>query len=420
MTGGEKTTLEVAIVGGGAAGLATAIFAARALPGSAIAVFDGAAHLGAKILVSGGGRCNVTNREVTERDFNGGSRHAIRRVLQALPVHETTAFFESLGVRLHEEAGGKVFPDSNRARTVLDALVGECLARGVRLLPSHRVTTLTPGGPGFVVQVGNRAWTARTAVLATGGLSLPRTGSDGFGLRLAQQLGHTLVATTPALVPLVLDDELHRPLTGISHSVSLQLAVREQRPTRVRGSLLWTHFGISGPAVLDMSRHWARAEVEGKASVLTLGLLPDDDIASADAWLLDVGHGHPRQQVSTALADRLPSAVGVTLCPAVDIDGSTPLSRLPRDARRRLARALVDWPLGVRGSRGYDHAEVTAGGVALGDVDPRTMHSRTCPGLFLVGEMLDVDGRLGGFNFQWAWASAKAAASGLAARLRGA
>jgi hypothetical protein len=257
-------------------------------------------------------------------------------------------------------------------------------------------------------------------VLATGGLSLPRTGSDGFGLRLAQQLGHTLVATTPALVPLVLDDELHRPLTGISHPVSLQLAVREQRPTRVRGSLLWTHFGISGPAVLDMSRHWARAEVEGKASVLTLGLLPDDDIASADAWLLDVGHGHPRQQVSTALADRLPSAVGVTLCPAVDIDGSTPLSRLPRDARRRLARALVDWPLGVRGSRGYDHAEVTAGGVALGDVDPRTMHSRTCPGLFLVGEMLDVDGRLGGFNFQWAWASAKAAASGLAARLRGA
>jgi predicted Rossmann fold flavoprotein len=257
-------------------------------------------------------------------------------------------------------------------------------------------------------------------VLATGGLSLPRTGSDGFGLRLAQRLGHTMVETTPALVPLVLDEGFHVPLTGVSHQVELRLTAAHGRATRIRGSMLWTHFGVSGPAVLDISRHWLRERVEGRQAELTVGLTPDLGFAEADAWLVDAVARHPKRRTGRLLADRLPSAVAEVFCSALALDGTTPLGQLTRDTRRRLAHALTDWPLLVRASRGYDYAEATAGGVALGEVDPTTMHSRRCPGLFLAGEMLDVDGRLGGFNFQWAWASARAAGGGLAALLRGA
>ena len=206
----NKQAFDIVIVGAGAAGLATAIFAARELPAAKIAILDGARAPGAKILVSGGGRCNVSNCEVTETDFNGGTRGAIKRVLRALPVGQTISFFAGLGVTLHEESEGKLFPDSNRARTVLDALLGECRARGIRLLPGHRVNAIVATVEGFEVGTGVGPFRAHRVVLATGGLSLPKSGSDGAGYGLAQRLGHTLVPTTPALVPLGLDTRSRR------------------------------------------------------------------------------------------------------------------------------------------------------------------------------------------------------------------
>lgn len=409
--------MSIVIVGGGAAGLATAIFASRRLPDARIVVLDGARRLGTKILASGGRRCNVTNRVVTAADFWGGDRRFVESVLRAFSAAEAAAFFESLGVALHEEENGKLFPDSGSAQTVLRALLEAAAGAGVELRVGHRVASvgLSEGG-GFAVRGDGWSEDARHVVLATGGLSLPKTGSDGGGLAIAASLGHRLIPTTPALAPLVLEGTFHRGVGGVSHEAAVTVSGEGQRPVTLRGSLLWTHFGASGPVALDASRHWHRAEVEGRGVEVRLSFLPGLDFAGAERWLLDGAASRPTAMLRTILADRLPAAVAVALPGAVGVDPDIRLAGLTREERRRLAHALVAWPLQVTGTRGYNYAEVTAGGVALDEIRRGTMESKVCPGLFLVGEMLDVDGRLGGFNFQWAWSSAFVAARGLAAR----
>jgi predicted Rossmann fold flavoprotein len=405
--------VDVAIVGGGAAGLAAGIFAARRGPGAAIVVLDGARRLGAKILVSGGGRCNVTNVGVTERDFNGGSPPFVRRVLGAFGAGDAVAFFREIGVALHEEEDGKLFPDSNRARTVLDALLGEAEWRGVGVLADHRVKAIARADSGFRLETTRGAWLARRVVLATGGLSLPKTGSDGGGYALARGLGHGLVATTPGLAPLVLEGAFHARLSGVSHPAALVMRAKGRKAATIAGSLLWTHFGVSGPAALDASRHWLRARADGLEGALSASFLPGMTFEDVETWLLHRGRDRPRVSLATVLAERLPAALAEAAATALGISPKTTLSQLRREERRLLIRGLLDWPLPVRDSRGYDFAEVTAGGVPLPEVDPRTLESRACPGLHLVGEMLDVDGRIGGFNFQWAWSTAFVAARGL-------
>jgi hypothetical protein len=403
--------VDVAIVGGGAAGLATAIFAARRSVGRSIVILDGARRLGAKILVAGGGRCNVTNRVVSAADYCGGSLHRIARVLAAFPVPRTVAFFQELGVELHEEAGGKLFPTTNKARTVLDALLAEVERCGVRILTEQRVTTVEPRDDGFRIVTATLTLHARRVVLATGGCALPKTGSDGAGYALAERLGHALVPPTPALVPLVLAGDSHRSLSGIAQDVELTVRAAGAKAVRVRGALLWTHFGVSGPAVLDASRHWLRARLAGQAVDLAVSFLPGADLAGAEQRLLELAAAHPKAQVHSALARLVPARVAGALLHELGLDGALPLAHFPKPQRRRLVQALAAWPLPVRDSRGYQHAEVTAGGVPLNEVDPGSMVSRKCPGLHLVGEILDVDGRIGGFNFQWAWASAWVAGS---------
>lgn len=381
-----------------------------------VLLVDGARRPGAKILVSGGGRCNVTNVRVSERDFHGGSRAAIRQVLRALPVEQTVAFFAELGVGLHEEANGKLFPDSGRARDVLDALLTESTRLGVERRDACRVAAVASVHERFELQAGDARLLARRVVLATGGQSLPKSGSDGAGWTIARQLGHTIVPPVPALVPLLLAPGAplrHDALSGIAHEVSIAVRIDGRIAERVNGSLLWTHFGISGPAALDVSRHWTRAKEEGRDVALTLNVRPPLDFEQADAALVDLVSSRPRAGLITLLSHWLPAAVAEVMLDAVQLPRTQLAGALGRDARRTLAHALVEWPLPVVGTRGYNYAEVTAGGVALAELDPKTMESRVCPGLFVVGEAVDVDGRLGGFNFQWAWASAATAARGL-------
>jgi predicted Rossmann fold flavoprotein len=252
-------------------------------------------------------------------------------------------------------------------------------------------------------------------VLATGGRSLPKTGSDGFGYELARRLGHGCVATTPALAPLVLDgDRHHTRLTGVAHEVVLSLRGDARAVTRVQGSLLWTHFGVSGPAALNMSRHWHRARLAGVEAEILLNVCPGETLESLERWWLDQERDRSRSRVSTVLAARLPAAVADAWVDASGIDAATTMAHVSRDDRRRLVRALLETVLPLRDSRGYGYAEVTAGGVPLEEVDSATMESRVCPGLYLVGEILDVDGRLGGFNFQWAWSSGYVAGQAIA------
>jgi predicted Rossmann fold flavoprotein len=394
------------VVGAGAAGLAAAVFAARAEPGLRVTCLDGARRIGAKILVSGGSRCNVTNRIVTERDFWGGSSRVVRNVLRAFPADRAADFFRSIGVALHEEEDGKLFPDTNRSRTVLDALLAEAARLNVAIECGQRVVSVRRGLDGFTIAIETgREVTARVVVLATGGRSLPRTGSDGLGYELAKNLGHSHVGTTPALAPLVLGDTWHEALAGVSHAARLMLKVHGRTAIHLDGSLLWTHFGASGPVVLNMSRHWHRARLESDAVDVAIDLCPGETFESIEAWWLEQERERPRAQVATVLASRLPAAVAAVWIDIAGLSRETTMAHVGREERRRLIHALLDTRLEVRDSRGYGHAEVTAGGVPLDEIDPATMESRVCPGLYLVGEILDVDGRLGGFNFQWAWSS---------------
>ncbi len=387
------------------------------MPRRSVLVLDGAPKLGAKILVSGGGRCNITNRVVTAGDFCGGSPNVIKRVLAAFPAARTVAFFREIGIALHEEQDGKLFPDTNRARTVLEALLSEAARLGVRILLRHRVTDLLRREHGFDVVAGTATLGARVVMLATGGQSFPKTGSDGSGYRLGERLGHSLVPPTPALVPLLLDGDFHAWLTGTSHPVELTVQADGWKPIRVRGMLLWTHFGVSGPAVLDVSRHWHRAKLEGRPVTVSASFLPGERPAGVEGRLLEMAAAHPKVQLHNCLGRLLPARVADALLDALGVSGSTQMAHLPKDVRRRLAQALLSWPLPVGGSRGFAHAEATAGGVPLDEVDPRSLASRQCPGLYLAGEILDVDGRIGGFNFQWAWSSAWVVASALAGPL---
>jgi len=415
---------DIAVIGGGAAGLAAAIFAAEALPARTryrIIVLEGATRLGAKILDSGGGRCNVTNACVTAGDFHG-SQPVIRNILAAFDARAAVGWFRSLGVELKEEAGGKLFPTTNRAKTVLDALVHRCRAVGVEICTQCRVTRImwdSEAGDGlFTVQHAGGVLRTRRLVMATGGRSLPRSGSDGQGWELVSRLGHSITRIEPALVPLRLDPAMfHAELSGVTQDVELTMIVDGKVMDRRVGSLLWTHFGISGPVVLDMSRFWTLAVAEGREVELQCHFLPGQDFQAVEQWLLSAARTRPTTPVSRVLAQRLPDRVAEAICRTCGITSQLSLAHLPAAQRRMLVHRLTAFPLPVIAHRGWNYAEVTAGGVPLSEIDYRTMASRKVPGLFLVGEMLDCDGRIGGFNFQWAWSTGYVGGRGAAASL---
>ncbi len=376
---------DVAVVGAGAAGLTAAIFAARS--GARVVAFDSAGKIGAKILISGGGRCNVTHDVVTPDDFNG-NRNAIAKVLRTFTVEQTIEWFASMGVRLQREETGKLFPMTDRARTVLDALLRTAAEAGVEVRSGSRIETL-------------EGLDARRIILATGGRSVPRTGSDGHGYEMARSSGHTVTPTFPALVPLVIDgDHWIKTLSGTSADVELSVRSESGRVVRrERGSMLMTHFGISGPVVLDVSRHWIASR-----GTLVANFVPGETFESLDRRLLSIRN--PRATIASTLRGSVPERVLEKLAPA------EPIAKLNREERRRIVRDLVELEIPVTGDRGFDYAEVTAGGVPLDEIDLNTMRSRIRPDLFLCGEILDVDGKIGGYNFQWAWASGRLAGLG--------
>jgi predicted flavoprotein YhiN len=425
----------VAVVGAGAAGLTAALRAAER--GARVLLLNAHPKIGLKILMSGGTRCNVTHRAVEAADFHGGSRAFVARILRAFSPGETREWFAQLGVELKLEPNGKYFPVTDRAQTVLAALLRAIETAGVHVHAGARVVRLAqdvegaPQGVSYrlgVQRIANSAgfagnvrayaeagwqvppvepdeWLcADRVILATGGLSFPRTGSDGTGYALATAFGHTLVPPIPALTPLVAVDPLCRAAQGVALDVELTLHVNGRREVVVPGSFLFTHFGYSGPAALDLSRHWLRAEDAVTRSV-TASFVPGDTPETFLAAWHESGRRDPRRTVRRHLAARLPDRMATLLAEEAGIDPSTPLPQVRRDLRAALVQATLARPLPLTGTLGFEKAEVTAGGVTLSEVDPRTLESRKATGLFLCGEILDVEGRLGGFNFQWAWSS---------------
>lgn len=403
---------DVAVIGAGAAGLAASIFAAEtAAKGDrpqSIVLLDGAKTIGAKILVSGGGRCNVTHDVVTPTDFFG-NRHIIKNVLAAFPVQATIDWFASLGVDLKREETGKLFPVTDKARTILTALVDRCRALGVIIHPDHRVTGIDrlPGPQaGFLVHHTHGTLHSRKVILATGGRSIPKSGSDGFGYTIAHRLGHSVTATVPALVPLILEDTMfHKHLSGLSQEVGLTTVVKSRKVDCRTGSLLWTHFGISGPVVMDASRFWTLGHEQGETVEVYGNFLPGQTQEQAKSWFMEQATDNPRRSLLKTWAQQIPERFAEALCSHVECDPRTAVAQLPRKDRDRLLAALTKFKLPVNHDRGWNYAEVTAGGVPLEEINFQTMESKLVPGLYLIGEILDCDGRIGGFNFQWAWAT---------------
>jgi predicted Rossmann fold flavoprotein len=410
----------IAVIGAGAAGLMAALFAGRS--GADVVLIERTGDGGRKILISGGGRCNILPSVVQpERYVTASSPNSLKKMLLSWPLSEQREFFErELEQQLLVEAEtGKIFLASNRARDVRDGLLRSVHEAGVSTWFDALVTDIKPptdlGSRWSVVLDGAPPLEASAVVIATGGLSVPATGSDGTGLRVGQALGHTMHDTYPALTPLTADPAVHAHLAGVSLDVTLRCR-RERFETS--GGFLFTHRGYSGPTVLDASHLATRARgdsTEGKQAELTVQWTSWD----AAIWdeSLRVGTG----SLGGKLGRHLPDRLAVQIMTEAAVDPGTSLAQLPRDARRTLVTLLADYPLPWTGDEGYKKAEVTGGGVSLAEVDPRSMESRRHPGLYFCGEVLDAFGPIGGHNFLWAWATGRAAgvAAGVAAGAAG-
>ncbi|MEO0474702.1 MAG: NAD(P)/FAD-dependent oxidoreductase [Planctomycetota bacterium] len=438
----QASICDLAIIGAGAAGLMAAIFAGRnAPPGTKIVLLEGAKKVGTKILIAGGGRCNVTHDIVYPADYFGGtSNNTVKKILKSFSVKETAGFFNELGVELKREDTGKLFPTTDSSRTVLDALLKAVHHAGVGLSKSSRVTGVEKMAPlslegegrgegeassskdtidqehSFNISIeGQLPLTAKRIILATGGKALPSSGSDGFGYLLAKRLGHTVTDTWPALVPLVLqENHWLTALSGITLDVELTLAGKTGKALyKQAGPMLLAHFGVTGPAAMDMSRH-LRDYADQAPRRLTANVMPGQSYEQLDQQLLDAAKQHPKRTLTAYLKRYLPDRFAEALLDRyLGIGLDLPLSQLSKHDRKALCHALTALPLPVDGDRGYKYAEVTAGGVPMAEVQTATMASKHCDGLYLCGEILDVDGRIGGYNFQWAWCTGRLA--GLAA-----
>lgn len=389
--------VDAVIVGAGAAGLMCAMAAGRR--GRRVLVLDHANRVGKKILMSGGGRCNFTNTGTAPENFLSANPHFCKSALARYTPWDFIALVERHGIAYHEKELGQLFCDDS-SKQIVRMLLDECDDAGVRVEIRCPVESVRRTDDGFVLETGLGRMRAPKLVVATGGLSIPSLGATGFGYELARQFGHAVLATRAGLVPLTQSGrhrERHADLAGVALPVEARC-----NGTAFRNAMLFTHRGISGPAILQISSYWQPGEA------LELDLLPGLDAA---AWLRAQRRARPAVSLRTVLADVLPRRFALRLCEFWLPD--RPLRQFREAELDALAARLHGWPLVASGTEGYRTAEVTLGGVDTDGLSSSTMESRSVPGLYFVGEVLDVTGHLGGYNFQWAWASGHAAGTAL-------
>lgn len=405
----DLKTYDLAVIGAGAAGLMASISAGRRSEGSSksILLLDSKNKIGAKILISGGTRCNVTNRKVTPQDYQGGAKHFIKHVLESFTPQQTISFFEEIGVELVLEPTGKYFPTTHSGKTVLEALIREADRLGVQRVQGAKVRDVIPKEGGFeIFFLGEEEQkvSAKKVILCTGGLSYPETGSDGAGFTIAKKLGHALAPTFPSLTPLATLDPDWPKLSGVALEAKIFFYKGGRKSAESKGSFLFTHFGFSGPACLDISRHIAACPDPADYTV-SANFLPDETPESLTAEFQK--NAGSAKKLKNFLTDTwtLPASFAEIFLEKMGYDPEMPLKKILRPQKRKLIHDLQETPLFVSGVLGYKKAEATAGGVELSEVRVSTMESKKTPGLYFAGEVLDVDGRIGGFNFQWAWSS---------------
>jgi predicted Rossmann fold flavoprotein len=407
----------IVVAGGGAAGMMAAITAARA--GARVLLLEPNEKVGRKLYITGKGRCNVTNNCSQEELLASIPRNGkfLYSALSRFSPQAVMDFFEELGVPLKTERGGRVFPRSDKAADIVDALFFELRRQGVEV-KRDRLTGLRVQDGRLAAVTGEAEGTisgCEALILATGGASYPRTGSTGDGYRLAEQAGHTVVPIRGSLVPLTSDDPCCAQLQGLSLR-NVGFCVRDHRRKTVfqeQGELLFTHFGLSGPLALSASAHMDFAKGQYTAHI---DLKPALDRQKLDARLLRDFEARANQDYANALGGLLPRSMAPVFVARTGIAGGTKVHDIRREQRRTLLETLKDFSIPLTGVRPVEEAVVTAGGVAVGQVDPKTMESKQASGLYFAGELLDVDGYTGGFNLQIAWSTGYAA--GIAAAQR--
>jgi predicted Rossmann fold flavoprotein len=384
---------DVAVIGAGAAGMMGAATAGKR--GRRVLLIDHAAKLGEKIRISGGGRCNFTNVRCTPENFLSRNPHFCRSALARYQPKDFIALVEKYGIRYHEKKLGQLFCDDS-ATQIIDMLKTECDAAGVAWRAPCTVTAIERRATAFILETSAGPVESAALVIATGGLSVPKIGATPFGYKVAEQFGIGVVPPRPALVPLTFD-ALELARFGDLAGVSVDAEVRAGSG-RFRENLLFTHRGLSGPAILQISSYWTPGEP------LHIDLLPD---ICAEQLLAE--HRRSRALPATVLGEVLPKRLAQHWCGAAD--ATRPMIEMSDKALAALASGLHDWQVKPSGTAGYQKAEVTLGGVDTDALSSKTMEARTVPGLYFIGEVVDVTGHLGGYNFQWAWASGFVAGS---------
>jgi predicted Rossmann fold flavoprotein len=387
------THFDVVVLGAGAAGLFAAMRAGQR--GRRVLLLDHAEAAGKKILISGGGRCNFTNLHTTPANFLSENPRFCHSALSGYTQQDFIALVERYGIAFHEKTRGQLFCDGS-AREIIDMLLGECRAAHAQIRLGIKISDVAKTERGFTVMTEQGVFEAASLVVATGGPSIPKIGASGFGYRLAQTFGMTIIPPRAALVPLTFDETMlaqFKPLSGLSVDADVSC-----NKAHFDEALLFTHRGLSGPSILQISSYWQ----------------PGDDIAIDLAPTLDVlqflkqaRRERPRQELATVLADLVPKRLAQRV--AETIGGPERLADFSDKALATVVAAVKDWRVKPAGTEGYRTAEVTLGGVDTAELSSRTFESKSVPGLYFIGEVVDVTGHLGGFNFQWAWSSGYAA-----------
>ena len=380
---------DVVIIGAGASGLMCAIEAGRR--GRRVQVIDHARRPGNKIRMAGGGRCNFTNYDVEPGHYLSSNPHFVKSALSRYTQWDFLALVGRYGIAYHEREHGQLFCDDS-AKAILEMLLAECRTAGVTLKMKTSVEAVERDGDGFRVRTDGGPIRCDSLVVATGGLSIPTAGASPLGYRIAEQFGVPVRPTRAGLVPFTLkpkDKARFAPLAGIAVPAAVSAGGRT-----FTGNVLFTHRGLSGPAVLQASSYWQPGDP------VTLDWLPGTDLP---AWLRQERRQHPKRQLKTVLAAELPQRLVAALLDAAI--ASTPLADLSDARIDAVAESLHGWPLVPQGTEGYRTAEVTVGGVDCDAVSSKTFEAKAVPGLYFIGEVLDVTGWLGGYNLQWAWSS---------------
>ena len=390
---GLQRKSDVIVIGAGAAGMMAAIRAGKR--GRSVVVLDHARAPGEKIRISGGGRCNFTNIHAGPKNFLSTNPHFCKSALARFTPADFLAMVERHGIAWHEKTLGQLFCDES-AKDIIRMLLDEMRAAGAALNLGTEITGVERAGDGFRISTGEGVYEASSLIVATGGKSIPKMGATGFAYRLAEQFGLPVLETRPGLVPLTLDPGLLEAITPLA-GISAPAEIRHGK-TAFREALLFTHRGLSGPAILQISSYWR----EGDEIVVSIE--PDIDIA---AQLKAAKQRNGRQSAQTALSDILPKRLAQFLVEREKISGN--MADMPDKTLMRLAASAQNWPVKPSGSEGYRTAEVTLGGIDTAGLDSRSMEVKAVPGLYFIGECVDVTGWLGGYNFQWAWASGFAA-----------